>query len=283
MNNFHAGSPLAQLEARAERHVSSADRQLCVWRKWGQGPSLILLHGGFGSWNHWCRNIEPLSREFTVIAPDLPGLGDSDAIAGENIGVTEIADTLERGLDELLEPDERFQVGCFSFGAIAGSELAVRFGGRVGSFTLIGAAGFGARERPTDGMVRIREEMTVEEKREAARLNLEILMFADPAKVDDQAVDIQLENTRRARFRSRPLSLSDTVLRNLPAISASRNAIWGSADATAVGKLEERNAAILEADPDAEIVMFEGGGHWIQYEAAEAFNDAYLKILRRHA
>jgi 2-hydroxy-6-oxonona-2,4-dienedioate hydrolase len=28
-----------------------------VWREWGSGSPLVLLHGGSGSWNHWVKNI----------------------------------------------------------------------------------------------------------------------------------------------------------------------------------------------------------------------------------
>lgn len=251
-----------------------------VWRKWGEGPSVVLIHGGFGSWNHWCRNILALSREFTVIAPDLPGLGDSDRPEGESTA-THIGEILTAGLERVIDPSSNLHIGCFSFGAVPGSEAAVRLGDRVRSFTLIGAAGFGPRERPTDGLVRILPEMDDAVRRTTARNNLEVLMFADPANVDDLAVDIQLANTARARFRSRPLSLSDTVLRNLPKIAARRNAIWGGEDVTAAGMVSVRNAAIKGADPDAEIVVMDGIGHWVQYEAADAFNERYLGMLER--
>ena len=48
-----------------------------VWRTWGDGPALVLLHGGSGSWTHWVRNIAHFERDYRVIAGDLPGLGDS--------------------------------------------------------------------------------------------------------------------------------------------------------------------------------------------------------------
>ncbi|WP_420405294.1 alpha/beta fold hydrolase [Nisaea sp.] len=251
-----------------------------VWRQWGSGPVVVLLHGGFGSWNHWCRNIVALSREFSVIAPDLPGLGDSDR-PGDPGTAEHLADILVTGLEQILDPDQTFHLGCFSFGAVPGSLVAVEFGERIRSFTLVGAAGFGPRERPTDGLVRIMPDMDEPSRRAAARNNLEVLMFSDPSKVDELAVDIQLSNTQRARFRSRPYSLSDTVLRSLPQIRGRRNAIWGKEDVTAAGMLERRNAAILAADPEAEIVVMEGIGHWVQYEAADAFNSCYLEMLRR--
>jgi pimeloyl-ACP methyl ester carboxylesterase len=53
-----------------------------VWRVWGGAapelPALVLLHGGFGAWNHWVRTIAALEPYYRVIAPDLPGCGDSD-------------------------------------------------------------------------------------------------------------------------------------------------------------------------------------------------------------
>ncbi|MEP3114064.1 alpha/beta hydrolase [Nisaea sp.] len=251
-----------------------------VWRKWGDGPYIVLVHGGFGSWNHWCRNIMALAREFTVIAPDLPGLGDSDAPEDPKTA-EHIGEILTDGLDRVIPSDAGFHLGCFSYGAVPGSVAAVRHGKRVNSFTLVGAAGFGPRERTTDGLIRIQPEMDAAMRRATARNNLAVLMFADPRSIDDLAIDIQLANTARARFRSRPLSLSDTVLRNLPLISARRNAIWGREDITAKGMLTQRNAAIMNADSGAQIVVMDGIGHWVQYEAADAFNKCYLGMLKQ--
>ena len=39
--------------------------------------TVVLLHGGSGSWLHWFRNIEALRQQFNVVAVDLPGLGDA--------------------------------------------------------------------------------------------------------------------------------------------------------------------------------------------------------------
>jgi pimeloyl-ACP methyl ester carboxylesterase len=42
----------------------------------GHGPTLIFLHGYTQTSRMW-RPIPPLAEKFTVIAPDLPGIGDS--------------------------------------------------------------------------------------------------------------------------------------------------------------------------------------------------------------
>ncbi len=45
----------------------------------GQGPVVLLLHGLGSSLDTWRRNLEPLANAgFTVLAPDMPGHGDSE-------------------------------------------------------------------------------------------------------------------------------------------------------------------------------------------------------------
>ena len=44
----------------------------------GQGPAVLLLHGYTQTSRMWLPLIEKLKEKFTVIAPDLPGIGDSD-------------------------------------------------------------------------------------------------------------------------------------------------------------------------------------------------------------
>lgn len=47
--------------------------------KVGRGPALVLLHGIGCNHRTWLPVLRPLSRHFTVIAPDLLGHGESDA------------------------------------------------------------------------------------------------------------------------------------------------------------------------------------------------------------
>jgi len=44
----------------------------------GTGTPLLLIHGFGQNWFMWNRLLPELSKHFTVIAPDLPGLGESD-------------------------------------------------------------------------------------------------------------------------------------------------------------------------------------------------------------
>ena len=63
----------------------------------GEGPVLLLIHGIAGYCENWREAIGPLSRHHTVIAPDLPGHGASEAGSGDySIGA------LASGLRDLL-------------------------------------------------------------------------------------------------------------------------------------------------------------------------------------
>jgi pimeloyl-ACP methyl ester carboxylesterase len=44
----------------------------------GDGPPLVLLHGWPQTWYEWRHVIPDLAEDYTVIAPDLRGMGDSD-------------------------------------------------------------------------------------------------------------------------------------------------------------------------------------------------------------
>ncbi|HEU4411792.1 MAG TPA: alpha/beta hydrolase [Polyangiaceae bacterium] len=46
----------------------------------GQGPALVLLHGWPQTWYEWNRLLPDLAGEYTVIAPDLRGAGESDKV-----------------------------------------------------------------------------------------------------------------------------------------------------------------------------------------------------------
>lgn len=48
------------------------------YRTAGDGPALILLHGYAETSRMWVPIMQLLAERFTVIAPDLPGIGDSD-------------------------------------------------------------------------------------------------------------------------------------------------------------------------------------------------------------
>jgi pimeloyl-ACP methyl ester carboxylesterase len=90
-------------------------------------PKLLLLHG-FPSSSHMFRDLIPLLADrFHIVAPDLPGFGQSDDPKANTFD--SIADTIER-FTELVGFD-RFTVYVFDYGAPTGFRLAVRHPERI--------------------------------------------------------------------------------------------------------------------------------------------------------
>ena len=252
-----------------------------VWRVWGAGPPLVLLHGGYGSWMHWVRNILPLAREFTVVAPDLPGLGES-ATPPEPHAAESLAQIVADGLAIILPGSERLHLAGFSFGGVLGGHVAALLGEQVRGFTIVGSNGLGLPRQPTE-LERQKPGGTVEELLAIARYNLGVLMIADKAKIDDLAVYIQYLNAPRGRVRSRRFSRTDTLIRALPRVTARLSGIWGGRDAGAHPYLDERRRVLDEIQPGLRFEIIPGAGHWVAYEAADRFNPLLAEIVRQQS
>ena len=261
---------VAGVEAEARRVETPCGDGSLVWRIWGSGPPLVLLHGGYGSWTHWIRNIPALSRRFTVIALDLPGLGDS-ATPPEPWTADGLAAIVVTGLDRVLPAGERPHLAGFSFGGVIGGVVAAQLGDRLKAFTVVGSNGLGLERSPTP-LERVAADADEEREFATHRYNLNQLMIHDPGKIDELALWLQKTNHARARMRSRRFSRSGALVEALPKITARLDGIWGERDATAYPHVEERRRILQSVQPSARFTVVPGAGHWVQFEAADAFN-----------
>jgi len=262
-----------------------------VWRIWGQGEPVVLLHGGSGSWTHWIRNIPALEDRYRLYVADIPGFGDSDlAPKGYDVdrlpeSTDHLAEIVCQGLAELLPPPARYHLVGFSFGSVMGGYVARREGARLASFTLIGAAALGV---PWPGLARELQAMTKDMSREeimdVQRHNLNAIMLdTPPSEIDDYAVWLQMENVRRARMRSHVVAGTDTLVRTLPDVVAPMTVIWGAEDVFAKPGLAERQAVFRSIQPAADIHILDDVGHWAMYEAAAPVNRLLQDVLKRYA
>jgi pimeloyl-ACP methyl ester carboxylesterase len=267
----HALSPsaiVAAIDSRAQRIETPCGSGSMVWRRWGEGPALILLHGGYGSWTHWLRNVESLAARYRVLACDLPGLGDSAEVA-KPYTADSLAAIVAEGIARVA-PGEDVAMCGFSFGSVIGGHVAAQMGVRVSSLLLLGAAGLGLPRKPLD-LTRVEPGMTPNEIAEVQRGNLVKLMFGDARRVDELAVHLQNENTRRGRLDSRPIAFTDTLVSTLPKASARLGAIWGEQDATAAGAIAQNFAVLRKLKPQVYCDTIADAGHWAQWEQPAAF------------
>ena len=118
---------------RSTYHRINIDGCEMFYRQAGEPtkPILLLLHG-FPSSSHMFRDLMPLLADrFHLIAPDIPGFGQSQAPSRENFAYT--FDNLAHCIKSFIEVlgFERFTLYAFDIGAPIGFRIAMEYPERV--------------------------------------------------------------------------------------------------------------------------------------------------------
>ena len=285
MNDTVTADPQAVLDAlqsQATRHETPCGDARMIWHMWdrsgGRAPVVALFHGGAGSWRHWGKTVPALVETYRVLAPDLPGLGESD-FPPDGDNAMPVATIVADGIDQIIGKDTGFDVVGFSFGGTMAACVGALRGKRVRSVTIIGSSGVGA----TGSAVKLEKVRNLEgqERHDTPRINLNRLMIADPAKIDELAITIQDWNTVRSRLKTPSISRSGAILTAIDALQSPLNGMWGELDAPANPKGPERVATLRARKPDADIRLIPQTGHWAAYEAPELVNPILLEMLAR--
>ena len=101
----------------------------------GEGPLLVLLHGWPQTWYEWAEVMPPLAEHFTVVAPDLRGVGKTERTADGYDKETISKDVA--ALIEHLNGDEPAVVVAHDMGGKAAIVLALTEPERVRKLVLI--------------------------------------------------------------------------------------------------------------------------------------------------
>src|ERR1700712_5642494 len=254
---------LDRIQNQATRFETPCGKGRMIWHLWdqsgGTAPVVALFHGGAGSWRHWIRTIPALVPSYRVLVPDLPGLGESD-FPPDGDDAFSIAGIVANGIDTIIGADTTYEVVGFSFGGTMAACV-----GALGSAVKL------EKVRHLEG----------EERRETHRTNLNRLMIADMAKIDDLAILIQDWNTVRSRLRTPAISRSGAIMRAIDQLQSPLNGMWGELDAPANPKGPERVATLRAHCPQADIRLIPKTGHWAAYESAETVNAILLEMLAR--
>lgn len=266
---------LSRIEAQAVRRESASQNGPLVWRIWGAGPPIVLLHGAHGSWSHWARNIEALAGWRTVVIPDLPGFGES-ALPPRTDDAVSFGEELARGLTEIVAADAGVDVVGFSTGGLMGAQLTAVAPALVRRLILVDAGGLGTEvgAYQSFGIRGLAGEALLE----AHRGNLASMMFYDPTRVDELALLIQSRNAPLARVFARPLVLPDRLLEALSRVRVPIDLIWGEHD-TLHPDGARHLAIVRRIDPKCTLSIVPGAGHWAMFEGASAFDSALRQLL----
>jgi 2-hydroxy-6-oxonona-2,4-dienedioate hydrolase len=262
---------LSDLEATARVMEVPTSCGLVRWRAFGEGPPLLMLHGGRGSWLHWIRNIGPLARTHQLWVPDMPGFGEScdlDESGSTQAPLQRLTLALKESLDRLVGDRASVDVVGFSFGALVAAQLWRQRGG-FRSLVLLGPAGHGTSWRREVKLPSWRDSGP-DSRRERLVEILSAFMIHDPCSIDTAALYAQESSSLRARYHYRNVARASSLGDLLRDCTAPVLFAWGEQDATGVA---ERAGPHLVGDaPNRKWCIIPRAAHWVQFERADYVN-----------
>lgn len=247
----------------------------------GTGPAVVLIHGYVGDGlATWRPQLESLSSEFTVVVPDLPGVGGSSD-PPEDFGIGGYADALAAFINA-LRLDRPHVVGL-SFGGTVALELNRRHPSTAATLVLVSAyAGW------LGSLSREAAEQRLEQALRLSRLSpdefvdtLLPTMFAEgtsPATIEEFG-----ESLRRFHpdgFRALARACFVDVRDALDNVRVPTLIVHGELDIRAPRAVADELHAAIEGSSLIELV---GAGHGCNLEMPELFNDAIAEFMRAPA
>jgi len=250
-----------------------------AYRRAGQGPPLVLLHGGLSDSREWRRQLEGLADEFTVLAWDAPGCGGSSD-PPESFRLPDYADCLA-GLIHALGLG-RPHVGGLSWGGGLALELYRRHPRLPRSLVLASAyAGWAGSLPPEVVAERVKRALGEAELPPEQWVGGYLPgLFTDsaPVEVVEEARAMMLD-VRPAGMRPMAQAFAEADLREvLPRIQVPTLLLYGDADQRSPleGVAHDLHAKI----PGSRLVVLPGVGHQCDMEAPDRFNAEVRSFLQ---
>jgi pimeloyl-ACP methyl ester carboxylesterase len=128
--------PTPSLPATARSGLAAVNGVSLFHARFGEGPPVVLLHGGLGNSSYWGHQVAALAPRFTVIVTDTRGHGRSPVMS-HRFGYDVFADDVAALMDALQVP--AFAIVGWSDGAITGLQLAITRPERVTKLFCFGA------------------------------------------------------------------------------------------------------------------------------------------------
>jgi len=250
-----------------------------AYRRTGNGPPVVFVHGGAEDGRSWTPQLDALSDEFTVIAWDEPGAGGSQDVPDE-FGLADYADCLG-GMIRALVGSPTVVVGL-SWGTTVVLETYRRHPVVVRAMVLAdGYAGWrgslGAEEADAR-LAAVRAALA--EPEEEVDPTLPGLFAREPPALfvplmKAMAADVRRHSMLTALTAMARADLSDV----LPTVQVATQLIWGELDARSplsVAREFERRI------PGATLAVIPDCGHVSNLEAPGPFNELVRAFLRSH-
>lgn len=249
-----------------------------AYRRVGEGPPVVLLHGYVGDGpTTWRPQLEGLSEEFTVVAWDAPGAGGSSD-PPESIGMAGYADCLAAFVARLGL--ERPHIVGLSFGGALAIEFCRRHPSMPSTLILASAYAGWAGSLPAEVAQQRLQQALVLADLSADEFVETLLPTMFSEVTPQQSVDsfgAALRAFHPVGFRAMARASAEDLRDALPHITVPTLLVYGDKDVRAPLTVGEH---LRTAIADATLVVLPGAGHVCNIEAPEEFNRAVQGFLR---
>jgi pimeloyl-ACP methyl ester carboxylesterase len=250
--------------------TAEVDGNRIAYRRSGQGPALLLLHGFLCDSRVWRHQLAGLSDEFTVVAWDAPGAGGSSD-PREPFTTAHYAQCLAAFLNSIGV--ERPHVLGLSWGGILAQEFFRLFPERIRSLVLADTyAGWkGSLPEPVykERLATCLVDATGPPEALVAKFLPGVFTDAAPQELREEFAAIVSE-FHPVGFRLMSLSSAEMDTRTLlTTIDVATLVLWGDDDRRSPMHIAEQLSAAI---PRAELVIIPNAGHLSNMEQPEAFN-----------
>ena len=252
----------------------------------GAGEPVVLIPGLGGNTEIWTRQAPALSESHRVVLFDNRGAGRSDAPEGPYTVQMMAADTAL--LLDTLDIAAAHVVGS-SMGAMIAQEVALQYPDKALSLTLVGAQcggshAIGAAEENATALQELATlDMTPQER---ARGWLPYTLSQEFREANQDLVEEFVKVTSQHPCTTEGLRAQWAALmgydswERLPNIVAPTLILQGSQDKL----VPPENADVLGVRiPDSRVVLIEGAGHSLAFEAADRVNELLLEFFAENA
>jgi pimeloyl-ACP methyl ester carboxylesterase len=237
----------------------------------GKGIPLLLVHGFPLSRGTWSKQVDAFKASYRVIAPDLRGLGESEATAGA-VSMSRFAEDIH-ALLQYLETGPVILVG-HSMGGYVALAFAKAFPHALRELVLVGTKGGpdtlegAATRRATAEKVRMEGSSVV-----VNAMAPKMLSASNTDAAMAASVRAFMEPSSSEGVIGALLGMADRPDARtwLGAIKARTLVITGTDD-TLIPPSESE--ALMMAIPGAQMRLIPRAGHLVAYERSEAFNEA---------
>lgn len=244
---------------------------LTITRK-GDGPPLLLLHGGTGPVDN-APFVSELAKDFDVIAPTHPGFAATPS--PDDCDTVDDLAYMYLDLMDRLNLHDVVLMG-FSIGGWVASEIAVKSTAPLSKMILVDAVGIKVGDRETRDIA----DVFI-----ASPAALAPLRYHDPANAPDPS-SMSEEEQRKAAYNQQALALYgwEPYLHNpklkgrLHRVDIPTLLIWGASDGIVK---PEYGAAYRDFIPGAEMVVIDEAGHSPQIEQPEKFLEHVRNFARQ--